>query len=93
LGAESEECCDEAAVLLPIDEVLLDLELGFEVRSVSTCKGGGCGDRDGRELSDICEAEREEGKDESDARGFTAAAWPLGMDGLLCVLAKYGRPP
>jgi hypothetical protein len=46
---------------------VLDLELGLDVRSVSVT--GGCGDRDGRELWDICEGERdEEGNDESDVR-------------------------
>lgn len=55
--------------------------------------GGGCGDREGRELSDICEAEREEGKDDRDARWFTGPAWPLGIDVLLFVRAKCGKFP
>lgn len=61
---------------LPTDDVLLDLELGSDVRSVSAAIGG-CGDREGRELCDICEVEREEGKDDKDARGFTAPGGPF----------------
>lgn len=65
LGPDSDECWDER----PVDGVL-DLELGFEVRSVSvTC---GWGDREGRELWDICDGERE---DEGEAR--RVARWPL----------------
>ena len=47
------------------------LELGLEVRSVSDAiPAGGCGEREGREVCDISEAERDEfGKDESDERG------------------------
>lgn len=63
LGADSDECCEDAAVRLPIDDVLLDLELGFEVRSVSKFMGG-CVARE----FDICEVEREDGNDDRDAR-------------------------
>lgn len=45
-GPESDECCEEATVLLPMDDVLLDLELGSEVRSRSAWTGG-CGDLEG----------------------------------------------
>lgn len=52
---------------------------------------GGCGDREGRELCDICEGERDEGKDESDARGFLAGSeCPLASDELKFLCAEYG---
>lgn len=45
-GAESDECCEEATVLLPIDDVLFDFELGSDMRSRSEWTGG-CGDLEG----------------------------------------------
>ena len=70
---DSDECCDECCeeIPVPVDGVF-DLELGFEVRSVSETMPpppafGGMGDRDGLERCDICEAEREfGGSDDSD---------------------------
>ena len=47
-------------------EGVLDFELGLEERSASA--GGGCGDREGRELWDICEDDLEAAKDEREAR-------------------------
>ncbi len=44
-----------------------EVELGSDVRSAST--GGGCGDRDGR---DIWEGEREDGNDEREVLRLTA---------------------
>ncbi len=53
---------------MPVEGVL-DLELGLEVRSVSDMMAAGSlGERGGRtsEAVDICEPERDEGKDDSD---------------------------
>ena len=47
-------------------EGVLDFELGLEERSASA--SGGCGDREGRELWDICEDDLEAAKDEREAR-------------------------
>lgn len=91
-GADSDECCDEATVWLSIDDVLFDLELGFEVRSASAAIGG-CGDREGRSWCDICEAERDDGKEEREARGLAAAGGPLVNDWLVAVRARKGRDP
>lgn len=60
---DNDECCDDTPV--PVDGVF-DLELGFDVRSVSETTPpapgpGGIGDRDGFEWCDICEPEREDG--------------------------------
>jgi hypothetical protein len=74
--AESEECCDEGSS----EGVLGFDELGSELRFVSDGMGG-CGDRDGLEA---CEVEREDGKDEREARGFCNV--PLEADGLLVLV-------
>jgi len=66
-GADKDECCDDG----PSDGVL-DLALGSEVRSVSAT--GGCGDLACRELRDMSEAERDEGKDRSEARFVSEAS-------------------
>ena len=78
---------------MAVEEDLL-LELGLEVRSVSsdmTAVWGGWGEREGRGICEICEAERDEGgKDESEVllvcSGAFTAATPLGMV-LACGLA------
>lgn len=78
LGADSDECCDET----PVDGVF-DFELGFEERSVSAI-GGGWGDRDGRDVLDIDEGDREAGKLESEVRRLGQG--PLGGGGYwVCV--------
>jgi len=48
---------------------VFDLELGLELRSASI-NGGGCGDLEGREVCDICEGERDAGKEESEVLRF-----------------------
>ena len=60
-SADKDECWEDK----PIDGVL-DLELGSETRSAS--KPGGNGDREGRDVCDICDAEREEGNEEREVR-------------------------
>lgn len=69
MGGVRDECCE----LTPPDGVL-DLVLGFEVRSVSII--GGLGDREDLVFLDIAEVERflEEGKDDNEDR--RAAALP-----------------
>lgn len=91
-GADSNECCDEATVWLSIDDVLFDLELGLEVRSASAAIGA-CGDREGRSWCDICEAERDDGKEESEARGLAGAGGPLVNDWLVAVRVRKGSDP
>lgn len=59
---------------------VLDLELGSELRSVSIT--GGCGDRDGREVWDIWEGEREAGKDDREVLRF-------GQDPLVFTLGAF----
>lgn len=76
--AERDECCEDGP-----SEGVFDLELGSEVRSVST--RGGWGDLDGRDECDICDGERDEGKDESDVRrpekdGNAPLDWELLVD-------------
>lgn len=53
------------------------MELGSDVRSVSP--SGSRGDLGGRELCDICDGEREEGKEDSEVRrgGSEALEWLL----------------
>lgn len=74
---DSDECCEEIPV--PVEGVF-DLELGFEVRSVSETMPpppapGGIGERGGLvERCDICEAEREAGgSDDNDVFRVCAA--------------------
>lgn len=75
---------------VPVDGVL-DLELGFDVRSVSDMiPMGGCGERAGR--WDICEPERDDGgRDDSEVLRvlllYEAAPCPFP---LLIVLERYG---
>lgn len=71
---------------------MFDLELGFEVRSASAAIGG-CGDREGRSWCDICEAERDDGKEEREARGLAAVAGPLVLDWLVAVRVRKGNDP
>lgn len=71
---------------------MFDLELGFEVRSASAAIGG-CGDREGRSWCDICEAEREDGKEEREARGLAAVGGPLVNDWEVAVRVRKGKDP
>lgn len=81
LFPDNDECCEETPV--PVDGVF-DLELGFEVRSVSDTMPpppapGGMGDRDCLERCDICDSERGcGGIDESDVfRVWVVFLWAM----------------
>lgn len=83
-GAEREECCEEG----PRDGVL-DLELGSDVRSVST--GGGWGDLEGRDEWDTCEGERDEGNEDSDVRRPGNCGVGIEPEPLVCELLVVVR--
>lgn len=70
----------------------MDLELGSEAPSAS--KPGGSGDLEGRDVCDICDADREEGNDEREVRRYGKLPLELLMVMLLPLLtdrAMYGR--
>lgn len=70
-GAETEECCEET----PLDEVFeLVIESMCEFLSASR---GGFGDLDGLEFRDMSDGDRDDGKDESEARGFSTLPFEL----------------
>ena len=62
-GADKDECCEDS----PLDGVF-DLELGSE--DLSASKPGGSGDREGRDVWDICEGDRDEGNEDKEVRRF-----------------------
>ena len=78
-GADSEECWEETPL-----EGVFELELGFEVRSVSII--GGLGDLEGLECLDMALGDLQDGKEDSEVLRAPPPAPMLPLESLVAVV-------